>query len=87
MEKSETPEVPMQGHFERRVPADNIARFYHLEILPTLFGDWAVQRSWGRIGTFGRSRCDSYPTYQAARAAARTLAETKARRGYLRLPA
>jgi len=77
----------MQGHFERRVPEDNIAQFYRLDILPTLFGDWAVQRSWGRIGTFGRCRRDSYPTYQAASAAARRLAETKGRRGYVRLPA
>lgn len=77
----------MQGHFERREPEDNIARFYRLDILPTLFGEWAVRRSWGRIGTFGRCRCDSYPTYQAARAAAQKLAEAKRRRGYLRLPA
>ncbi|MDF1718555.1 MAG: WGR domain-containing protein [Antarcticimicrobium sp.] len=75
----------MIRHFERHVPEDNIARFYRLEVLPTLFGDWAVQRTWGRIGTFGRIRSERFASLDAARAAARTLAKARRRRGYVRL--
>jgi len=76
----------MQGHFERQVPADNIARFYHLEIQPTLFGGWSLRRSWGRIGTRGRDRYESFATAAEALAAARRLEVLKCRRGYVRLP-
>ncbi|GAA6202850.1 WGR domain-containing protein [Aquicoccus sp. SU-CL01552] len=86
MEKSETPEATMQGHFERRVPADNIARFYHLEILPTLFGGWSLRRSWGRIGTRGRDWYETFATEAEALVAARRLEALKCRRGYVRLP-
>ena len=32
----------------------NMARFYRLSVVETLFGGWAMQREWGRIGTRGR---------------------------------
>ena len=76
----------MPGHFERHVPADNMARFYRLEVLPTLFGEWALLRSWGRIGTHGRTRLETYATAEEAGVAARRLAAAKCRRGYVRLP-
>ncbi len=76
----------MRGHFERHVPADNMARFYHLEIQPTLFGDWSLRRSWGRIGTRGRDRYEIFATADEALAAARRLEAEKCRRGYVRLP-
>ena len=38
-----------------------MARFYVLAIEPTLFGDTAVVREWGRIGSLGRRRLDLYP--------------------------
>lgn len=28
----------------------NIARFYKLDIQPTLFGEWSIVGEWGRIG-------------------------------------
>ncbi|MGY4437513.1 WGR domain-containing protein [Bradyrhizobium sp. LM2.3] len=34
---------------ERRDPARNMARFYVLTIEPTLFGDTALVREWGRV--------------------------------------
>ena len=34
---------------ERRDPSRNMARFYVLAIEPTLFGDMALVREWGRI--------------------------------------
>ena len=35
----------------RRIePEKNMARFYEISLQPTLFGDVAVVRHWGRIG-------------------------------------
>ncbi|WP_279629137.1 WGR domain-containing protein [Labrenzia sp. 011] len=36
----------------------NMERFYGLLIEPTLFGGFAVLRTWERIGTWGRTRLD-----------------------------
>ncbi len=38
-----------------------MARFYVLAIEPTLFGETALVREWGRIGSWGRRRLDLYP--------------------------
>ncbi|WP_433996279.1 WGR domain-containing protein [Bradyrhizobium jicamae] len=43
---------------ERCDPARNMARFYVLTIEPTLFGDTALVREWGRLGQRGRRRLD-----------------------------
>jgi len=32
----------------RTDPAKNIDRFYFVDVTPTLFGEWAVLREWGR---------------------------------------
>ena len=45
---------------ERRDASCNMARFYVLAIEPTLFGDMALVREWGRIGSSGRRRLDLY---------------------------
>lgn len=69
-------------YLERIDRAKNMARYYRLSVVETLFGDWAVVREWGRIGRGGQSReewCES-------REEAATLLEehraTRARRGY-----
>jgi predicted DNA-binding WGR domain protein len=46
---------------ERRDSHRNLARFYVLAIEPTLLGDSALVREWGRIGTLGRRRLDLLP--------------------------
>jgi len=51
---------------ERRDASVNMARFYVLAIEPTLFGDTAVVREWGRIGSLGRRRLDLYPDSASA---------------------
>jgi predicted DNA-binding WGR domain protein len=38
---------------ERIYDEKNMARFYKLDVQPTLFGDWTVIREWGRIGRGG----------------------------------
>jgi predicted DNA-binding WGR domain protein len=69
-------------HFERHDPRCNVARFYRLEVAPTLFGDWSLVRIWGRIGTRGRLHMESYHSRDVALAAARKLKHTRQRRGY-----
>jgi hypothetical protein len=36
--------------------AQNMARFYKLDVQPTLFGEWALVCEWGRIGQDGTVR-------------------------------
>ena len=40
-------------------PTRNIDRFYVVQVLPTLFGDWTVLREWGRRGSPGTMRLES----------------------------
>lgn len=71
------------AHLHRIDPRANMARFYCIDVAPTLFGDVAVLRSWGRIGTQGRTRVETCATAEGAEsAAARTLGQ-KLRRGYV----
>ena len=67
---------------ERRDASVNMARFYVLAIEPTLFGDTAVVREWGRIGSLGRRRLDLYPDSASAAEALDVWLARKARRGY-----
>lgn len=67
---------------ERRDPARNMARFYVLTIEPTLFGDAALVREWGRLGTRGRRRLDLFREEAAAFEALETWLTRKRRRGY-----
>lgn len=59
-----------------------MARFYCLSVERSLFGDVALVREWGRIGTLGRRRLDLYANAAQAQEALRRLAASKLRRGY-----
>jgi len=59
-----------------------MARFYVLAIEPTLFGDAALVREWGRIGSPGRRRLDLHADAATAGEALEVWLERKARRGY-----
>ncbi|HEV7257295.1 MAG TPA: WGR domain-containing protein [Bosea sp. (in: a-proteobacteria)] len=67
---------------ERRDEACNMARFYVLAIEPTLFGDSALVREWGRIGARGQRRLELHPDHVAAAEALEVWLTRKARRGY-----
>lgn len=69
-------------YLERRDVEKNMARFYAVTIAPTLFGEWAVVREWGRIGSPGTVREDWFVTEAEALAAREHLAAQKSRRGY-----
>ncbi len=61
-------------------------RFYHLSILPNLFGEWTLTREWGRIGTRGHSRLDWFKSRSEAEQALLEVKAFKARRGYFTKP-
>lgn len=64
---------------QRCDPACNMARFYVLTIEPTLFGDTALVREWGRLGQRGRRRMDLFAgRVQAVEALEAWLARKKA---------
>lgn len=67
---------------ERRDDERNMARFYVLAIEPTLFGDIALVREWGRFGARGRRRLDLHADHAAAAEALDVWLTRKSRRGY-----
>ena len=77
---------PTAIRLEKRDQSKNLARFYVLRIQPTLFGQWALQRYWGRIGSQGTESSLWFETEDEALDALTTLEIQKKRRGYHLLP-
>lgn len=75
-------ETSLPRCLERLDISRNMARFYAVSIEPTLFGDTAVVREWGRIGTLGRRRLDLFPSVAIAQEAFARLVVSKEKRGY-----
>ena len=73
-------------HLEQQRRDRNRFRFYALDVCQELFGTWWLWRRWGRIGTNGRARNDSFGSEAAAVGAATALSLRKQRRGYALLP-
>ena len=63
-------------------PVLNEARFYWLQVGPSLLDDHAVLRIWGRIGGAQRSLVTPCPSAEAAQKLARRLLRRRLRRGY-----
>ncbi len=59
-----------------------MARYYRMLIAPTLFGEWALVREWGRIGSSGTVRAELYPNAGAALLAMQSLVRKKKQHGY-----
>jgi predicted DNA-binding WGR domain protein len=69
----------------RRIDAaQNMARFYRLDVQPDLFGGGSYIREWGRIGRPGIVRQTPCPTEAEALAALEQQRRVKERRGYSR---
>ncbi|WP_099867663.1 WGR domain-containing protein [Pararhizobium haloflavum] len=73
---------PPLAHLHRCDGARNMARFYRLHLERTLFGEWALVRTFGRIGTRGRSLALVFPTRAAALLAFERQRAAKLKRGY-----
>ena len=67
---------------ERIDPSQNMARYYVLSIEPTLFGDSALVRESGRIGSSCRRRSEFFPHPDEAHLALDTWLKRKRARGY-----
>jgi predicted DNA-binding WGR domain protein len=63
-------------------PAHNMYRFYTVRVSQNLFGQWSVLREWGRIGSLGRLRCDTYDSESEAREAESRSVRLRLRHGY-----
>lgn len=67
----------------QRIDANrNMARYYMLAIQPTLFGETAVVRTWGRIGKAGGKMTEVFGTEKDAVARFLELVLQKRKRGY-----
>ena len=68
--------------FENVDPAENRHRFYDLTWQPTLFGDGALVRTWGRQGQPGTSRASFYPDRSCAEVEIRQVVRRRLAHGY-----
>jgi predicted DNA-binding WGR domain protein len=63
-------------------PARNIDRFYVVQVMPSLFGDWTVMREWGRRGSLGTLRLNSYQRGGEAETAKQRTIKRRLQHGY-----
>jgi predicted DNA-binding WGR domain protein len=70
-------------YLTRADPARNMNRFYVVAVTPTLFGEWAVLREWGRRGSPGTLRLDSYRRHEEAQRAEAHTIKRRLQHGYL----
>ena len=68
---------------ERIDAARNMSRYYVLSITPTLFGEIALVRECGRIGTSVRRFIDLHADKDGAEEALNTWLRRKTKRGYV----
>ena len=66
----------------RTDPARNINRFYVVDVTPTLFGEWALLREWGRRGSPGTVRLISYERRTEAETAERRTIKRRLQHGF-----
>lgn len=71
------------AYLEKRDAARNMQRYYRVSVTPTLLGEFAVVREWGRIGQRGGSRMECwFASVEEAQRAGLEMAAAKRRRGY-----
>lgn len=71
-----------QLYCQRIDASRNMARYYTLAIRPTLFGETAVVRSWGRIGRAGGEMTEVFGSDKDAISRFLELVLQKRKRGY-----
>jgi predicted DNA-binding WGR domain protein len=73
---------PTSVHLRCVNSSQNKYRFYAMSVQPNLFGEWALIREWGRIGTTGRRRTDHFANAGEALDSLKALKDKKVKRGY-----
>ncbi len=66
--------------------AQNMRRYYQLEVAQDLFGYWLLIREWGRIGRRGRCQIASFRSKTEADGAMQSMLMAKMKRGYVGPP-
>ena len=61
----------------------NMWRFYQLCLEPTLFGEVMLVRCWGRLGTNGQVKFETFDAAADAEKALNRIERSKRRRGYV----
>ena len=61
----------------------NMWRFYKLCLQPTLFGEVMLVRNWGRVGTNGQVKFETFEAAEDAEKALNRIERSKRRRGYV----
>lgn len=69
-------------HCQRIDETLRMRRYYILSLQATLFGDIAITRCWGRIGSRGQEKADLFATEEDAIRHFLELARSKRKRGY-----
>ena len=69
-------------YLTKTAPELNQHRYYNIQVVRGLFGDWGLIREWGRIGRAGRTRTDWFTNRADATAAGGKLGIQKGKRGY-----
>ena len=67
---------------ERIEAAENCMRFYRFELFRNLFGDWQLDREWGRIGRLGTIGSTLHGDIEDALNCAHAILALKVSRGY-----
>lgn len=69
-------------YLSRVEASQNMARYYHMTVQPTLFGEWHLVREWGRIGRGSQVRTMAYPSETEAACVMAAIERQKAQRGF-----
>jgi predicted DNA-binding WGR domain protein len=69
-------------HFESIDPEENRYRFYTITWQKTLWGEWAICATWGRIGGMGRSKVTLFESQGTLREALPSVVALRLERGY-----
>lgn len=73
----------MMIYLEKVCADHGMRRFYRASVAPTLFGEWALIREWGRIGSPRGQRTEQWFSGRAmASDALARLVAAKRKRGY-----
>lgn len=75
----------MSVRMTRIDPEKNMARWYEIDVQPTLFGEYTVERYWGRIGSSGHSKTFWFNDAPTADQMAKSVSAIKVRRGYVKI--
>jgi predicted DNA-binding WGR domain protein len=76
-------DAPGYLHFTSIDPQENRFRFYTITWQKTLWGEWTIRTTWGRIGGVGRSKVTYFESEQALREALPAILARRFDRGYV----